>query len=234
MNDTDEIYAWRRETRKRLSAQRRALPIEERRQATRRIAQNIRARFNVLARICTAWYWPIQGEPDLRYLARYYRALGAVAALPVVVHRDSPVEFWLWHPKVGLTTGFGNIPIPAERVPLRPSALIVPLLGFDEAGYRLGYGSGYYDRTLSAVRPLPLTIGVGYESSRLDTIHPLPHDVPMDAIVTEKEVRWLRYRGRPRQLRRSAPYSRAGSNVDRLFDSYTPPTVRRVSKPGMD
>jgi 5-formyltetrahydrofolate cyclo-ligase len=63
--------------------------------------------------------------------------------------------------------------------------LIVPLLGFDAAGYRLGYGGGYYDRTLAAMAPRPLSIGVGYELGRLDTIHPQAHDIPLDAIVTE-------------------------------------------------
>ena len=65
----------------------------------------------------------------------------------------------------------------------------VPLLGFDGQGYRLGYGGGNYDRTLAAAMPAPpLTIGVGFEIGRLETIHPQPHDVPMDLIVTERQV----------------------------------------------
>jgi 5,10-methenyltetrahydrofolate synthetase len=67
--------------------------------------------------------------------------------------------------------------------------LLVPLLGFDAAGYRLGYGGGYYDRTLAAMEPRPLAIGVGYEALRLPTIHPQPHDIPMDAIVTDAGIR---------------------------------------------
>jgi 5-formyltetrahydrofolate cyclo-ligase len=64
----------------------------------------------------------------------------------------------------------------------------VPLLGFDAAGYRLGQGGGYYDRTLANLPQRPLTIGIGYEFGRLETIHPQPHDIPMDAIVTERGV----------------------------------------------
>jgi hypothetical protein len=69
--------------------------------------------------------------------------------------------------------------------------LLVPLLGFDEAGYRLGYGGGYYDRTLATMNPTPLTVGVGYEFARLETIYPQPHDIPLDAIVTEAGCAWL-------------------------------------------
>jgi 5-formyltetrahydrofolate cyclo-ligase len=81
-----------------------------------------------------------------------------------------------------------DIPIPIERQAVRPTALLVPLVGFDRQGYRLGYGGGYYDRTLAAMDPKPLIIGIGYEIGRLETIHPQPHDVPMDAIVTEAGV----------------------------------------------
>jgi 5-formyltetrahydrofolate cyclo-ligase len=66
--------------------------------------------------------------------------------------------------------------------------LLVPLVGFDGRGYRLGYGGGFYDRTLTALSPKPLAIGVGYELGRLATIHPQPHDVPMNALVTEAGV----------------------------------------------
>jgi 5-formyltetrahydrofolate cyclo-ligase len=74
--------------------------------------------------------------------------------------------------------------------------LLVPLLGFDEDGYRLGYGGAITnDRTLAALTPRPITIGVGYELERLQTIHPQPHDIPMDAVVTDVGFRWFRYRG---------------------------------------
>ena len=69
-----------------------------------------------------------------------------------------------------------------------PKAAIVPLNGFDLEGYRLGYGGGYFDRTLAALEQKPLTLGVGFEIGRLSTIYPQPHDIPMDFIVTEASL----------------------------------------------
>jgi 5-formyltetrahydrofolate cyclo-ligase len=96
-----------------------------------------------------------------------------------------------------MARGVWNIPIPAERQVVPPGALLVPLVGFDSRGYRLGYGGGFYDRTLAALSPKPLAIGVGYEFGRLATIHPQPHDIPMDALVTEAGVVHFRDRDPP-------------------------------------
>jgi 5-formyltetrahydrofolate cyclo-ligase len=76
--------------------------------------------------------------------------------------------------------------VPAEGPPVQPDTLLVPLVGFDARGYRLGHGGGYYDRTLAAMPRRPLAVGIGFESLRLPTIHPQPHDIPMDMIVTER------------------------------------------------
>ena len=78
-----------------------------------------------------------------------------------------------------------KIPVPREREVLRPDALIVPLVGFDEERYRLGYGGDYYDRTLAVLAPRPYCIGLGFESGRLRSVFPQPHDTRMDVIVTE-------------------------------------------------
>ena len=93
-----------------------------------------------------------------------------------------------WQPQMKLVRGIWNIPIPSERNPVQPTVLLVPLLGFDPAGYRLGYGGGYYDRTLATFAQKPLSIGIGYELGRLKTIYPQPHDVSMDGVVTESGV----------------------------------------------
>ena len=140
---------------------------------------------------CVGFYWPFKGELDLRDLVCGHIENGAKAALPVVVERAQPLEFWSWRPHMRLHRGIWNIPIPAERHPVDPTALLVPLLGFDKAGYRLGYGGGFYDRTLAAMTPRPLTIGVGLELGRLETIHPQSHDIPMDAIVTDAGIAWF-------------------------------------------
>jgi 5-formyltetrahydrofolate cyclo-ligase len=146
-------------------------------------------RFDVLG-----FYWPIRGELDLRGVARRHVETGGTAALPVVVAKNAPVEFWRWEPGSSMQRGFWNIPVPAERRIVRPAALLIPLVGYDAAGYRLGYGGGYYDRTLSATQPRPFCIGVGYDDAEIETIHPQPHDIPMNLIVTQR-----------RALRRSAP-----------------------------
>ena len=81
-----------------------------------------------------------------------------------------------------------GIYVPDNTEEITIDAIVIPLLGFDEQGYRLGYGSGYFDRTLITMNPRPLSIGVAFEILRLPTIHPQQHDIPMDYIVTEQSV----------------------------------------------
>ncbi len=81
-----------------------------------------------------------------------------------------------------------GIPTPAAGDFLQPQALLIPLVAFDAAGYRLGYGGGFFDRTLASLHPRPLAIGVGFELNRVETIHPEAHDARLDAIVTEAGV----------------------------------------------
>ena len=90
-----------------------------------------------------------------------------------------------WQTGEALSRGVWNIPIPAERRPCVPDIVISPVVGYDPACYRLGYGGGFFDRTLAALPARPRVIGIGYSSARLRTIHPQAHDIPMDLIVTE-------------------------------------------------
>jgi 5,10-methenyltetrahydrofolate synthetase len=82
-----------------------------------------------------------------------------------------------------------NIPTPQKRDIVIPHAVLAPLVGFDLECYRLGYGGGYFDRTLAALSPRPLAIGVGFELSRIRTIYPQPFDIPMEVVVTEVDIR---------------------------------------------
>ena len=82
--------------------------------------------------------------------------------------------------------GFWNIPVPVGTPEVTPDIVLAPVVGFDPACFRLGYGGGYFDRTLAALDPHPLAIGVGLAGSRIATIYPQPHDIPMAAIVTEE------------------------------------------------
>src|SRR5690606_38068957 len=108
---------------------------------------------------------------------------GAIPALPVVERRASPLVFRPWRPGAAMERGHWNIPVPATTETLVPDVVLAPLVGWDAAGYRLGYGGGYFDRTLAARQPL--AIGVGLQSARLATIYPQPHDIALAAIITE-------------------------------------------------
>ena len=131
-------------------------------------------------------YWPFRGEIDVRDVGHQHIEAGGVVALPVVVEKNAPVEFWRWRPEVPMSRGLFNIPIPGERELVTPDVLIVPLVGFDRAGYRLGYGGGYYDRTLAVSHPRPRTLAIAFAEAELDTIHPQPHDIPMTRIITDR------------------------------------------------
>jgi 5-formyltetrahydrofolate cyclo-ligase len=79
-----------------------------------------------------------------------------------------------------------NVPVPESGAAVLPDLLVVPLVGFDAQGYRLGYGGGFYDRTIAAMTTKPRTIGVGFELGRLETIYPQSHDIALDNIITEQ------------------------------------------------
>ena len=180
-----DIERWRRAKRKALVTERLRIPANYRRTAQATICERLRTGFEELADAAVGFYWPIKGEVDLSQMVRDLITMGADAALPVVVEKNRPLEFWAWRASTTMVRGTGNIPVPKACEILLPTVLLVPLLGHDPTGHRLGYGGGYYDRTLADYRLKPLTIGVGFDQGRLSTIYPQPHDVPMDAIVTE-------------------------------------------------
>lgn len=136
--------------------------------------------------------WPIQGEFDSRGLITDWLAAGASrrAALPVVLTRHAPLKFRQWTPATRMRpAGFGTS-VPEDGEWLTPDTLLIPLVGFDARGYRLGYGGGYYDRTLAVMDPQPRKIGVAYSACELASIEPQDHDIRMDVIVTEKGQRF--------------------------------------------
>ncbi|MDR1424899.1 MAG: 5-formyltetrahydrofolate cyclo-ligase [Azoarcus sp.] len=132
-----------------------------------------------------AFCWPFRAEPDLRaWVGRWLAAAPArIAALPVVVAKEAPLAFRRWRPGMALARGRYGIPAPAQGPEIVPDLVLVPLNAFDARGYRLGYGGGYFDRTLAALRPL--TVGVGFESGRIADALPQPHDYALDWLVTE-------------------------------------------------
>jgi 5-formyltetrahydrofolate cyclo-ligase len=183
-----EVKAWRRAERERLIAERMALTPAARRAAGDKIEallqEILRARSGLLG-----IYWPFRAEFDPRHLVEALVAAGRAVTLPVVIDSKGPLEYRAWAPGEALVAGVWDIPIPEKREIVSPAMVLAPLVGFDPDGYRLGYGGGYFDRTLGALNPRPLAIGVGFAFQEIATIHPQPFDVPMDMIVTEAGLR---------------------------------------------
>ena len=184
-----EVRAWRKAQRETLIAQRLAMPHGERARCHNAITAWLGQLLLALeGQRSIGAYWPFKGEYDPRPLMRSLHVQGVRLSLPVVVERARPLVFREWRPGIRLVPGIWDIPVPAEGGAIMPNVLLAPLVGFDARGYRLGYGGGYYDRTLAALPERPLVIGIGFEPSRLETIHPQRHDIPMDLIVTEQRT----------------------------------------------
>jgi len=181
-----EINVWRKAQRVALMAARQALDAAAHRTLSRAVLERLDRDFADLAPRLVGFYWPIRRELDPLPFVRKLIEMGGAAALPMVVGKGQPLEFRRWSPGTKMAVGVYDIPYPAEGPAVAPDVLLVPLLGFDEAGYRLGYGAGYYDRTIASFAEKPRLIGVGFELGRLATIYPQPHDIPMDVVVTER------------------------------------------------
>jgi len=183
----ETLALWRRAERARLRAARAALTTEERARAECAIGAQVVALLESLGRRCVALYWPIDHEPDLRPLAPRLRAGGWSVALPALRAPCSPLDFRLWHEGAPLEPARFGLRQPAPEAPCTvPDIVLLPALGWDRAGYRLGYGAGYFDRTLAVLAPRPLAVGVALEAARLETVHPQPWDQPLDWLVTER------------------------------------------------
>jgi 5-formyltetrahydrofolate cyclo-ligase len=184
-----EVKLWRRTERQRLLALRTAVPSGQRREWGKAIEARLRPLLQEQANIVLGAYWPFQAEFDPRPLIDWLIAQGSAVALPAVIDKKGPLEYRTWRPGDPLVNGVWNIPVPQKRDLVIPHAVLAPVVGFDRQCYRLGYGGGYFDRTLSALSPRPRAIGVGFELSRIETIYSQPFDMPMDAVVTEAQTR---------------------------------------------
>ncbi|WP_417584553.1 5-formyltetrahydrofolate cyclo-ligase [Pelagibacterium sp.] len=137
-----------------------------------------------------ALYWPIRDEIDCKPLLTRLMDSGQKVALPVVLDENEPLELRLWEDGQALyPSGFGTL-APADSAPVvDPDIVVIPLLAFDKLGTRLGYGKGYYDRTLAALCKKPLLVGYAFSAQELDFIPRLAHDLPLDLLVTENGLR---------------------------------------------
>jgi 5-formyltetrahydrofolate cyclo-ligase len=135
-------------------------------------------------RAVVAGFWPLAGEIDLRPLLHTLAGRGHRIALPVTPRPGNPLSFRLWRPGDELVRErFGTMRPVGE--PVVPDYLLVPLLAFDRRGYRLGYGGGFYDRTLAGL-PAATAIGCGFAAQELDEVPVGPYDIRLTAIATER------------------------------------------------
>lgn len=186
-----DVARWRKSERERLIAARLAVTNDERVAIARKVADLLDGFVTAYSCPVIGLYWPFRGELDLRDWMVSQCGRGARVALPVVVAKGQALQFREWRPGCQMERGIWNIPIPADDCELPPSIVVSPVVGADRAGYRLGYGGGFYDRTLAAMPEKPLTIGVGHPVAEVGTIFPQPHDVPMDWMILGGD-RWER------------------------------------------
>lgn len=177
-----DVARFRKAERERLIAERLAVPVAERSALAEEIAAVLDEVIAPGDGTIVSLYWPFRGELDLRGWMTRAHDRGARIALPVVVEKAHPLIFREWAPGCRMERGVWNIPIPADGAELTPNVVISPLVGTADC-YRLGYGGGFYDRTLAAAAPRPLVIGVGHPAARIPTIYPQPFDIPMDVVV---------------------------------------------------
>ncbi|HSQ04708.1 MAG TPA: 5-formyltetrahydrofolate cyclo-ligase, partial [Burkholderiales bacterium] len=190
--DWDSIKVWRKARRAELIARREALLLEQRRAWNEKITGLLIDGFPLPPDTIVGFCWPYKAEFDPRFALRRWREHGVTSALPEVVGKGEPLKFRKWSPGVAMRAGVYDIPFPVGTDEVVPDVAIVPMNGFDEQGYRLGYGGGYFDRTLAKWGSRMLVIGVSYEALRLQTIYPQPHDIPMDFVVTETGIHLVR------------------------------------------
>lgn len=170
--------------RRELKARRLAVAPELKQAWDARIGARVLAWWRANPARSLAVYWPLAGEPDLHPAYAELAKEGVRLALPVVVARDAALGFAQWLPGEATVADSLGVAVPAElRMVERPAALLIPCLGFDAQGYRLGYGGGFYDRTLAA-QPRPRTLGVAY-ACQLAAFGLNEYDIPLDEIITE-------------------------------------------------
>jgi 5,10-methenyltetrahydrofolate synthetase len=181
----DDVASRRRVLRAHAIAEREALTATRRAALMRPLEAHLTRLIAHLAPQRLAFCWPWRGEPDLRAWVTRWMAADAAreALLPVVLDKATPLVFRRWTAGMEMPFDRHGIPHPPAGEFIVPEVVLVPCNAFDGAGYRLGYGGGYFDRTLAVIEPV--AVGIGFELGRAATVYPQAHDRPMQWIVTE-------------------------------------------------
>ena len=182
------VMRWRKAERGRLIAERLAVQASIRSLRATQISRRLDQVIGDPTGLIVSGYWPFRGEADLRRWFETIWVRGGRVALPVVVAKGAPLVFRIWRQGDRLERSVWNILVPAGGEQVLPDIVLAPLVGYARTGYRLGYGGGFFDRTLAAMPTRRLVIGTGYKQAELFTIYPQPHDIPMDVVVTEDEI----------------------------------------------
>lgn len=187
MNPIEE----KRALRSSMLAWRNTLTDDDRNAAAGRLLEALKREKPFATPCIVSGFWPIKDEIDIKPLMTELHTVGCRLALPVVQGRGKPLLFRAWQPGDALEKGvFGTLQPAAERETLEPEALIVPLLACDEEGWRLGYGGGFYDRTLKGLRARRkvTAVGVGFSGQLVADVPHEPYDQRLDWLLTDKRA----------------------------------------------
>lgn len=188
----DGIEAEKALLRKAVRARREALSPDFRAEAAKAICFHFFDKIAFAPEDAIAGYWRIRDEADCQPILVRLMDGGQMVVLPAVTGADEPLQFRVWGADAPLyEAGFGTL-APSDLAPrAEPDLILMPLLGFDKAGTRLGYGGGYYDRTLARLGKRPMLVGLAFSAQGLEHIPRDAHDVPLDAVVTETGVEFF-------------------------------------------
>ncbi|PSH59205.1 5-formyltetrahydrofolate cyclo-ligase [Phyllobacterium sophorae] len=168
------------------------LEVEYRIEASMRIAEIGLASFALDRGTIVSGFWPIRSEVDLRPLLFGLRERGAQLCLPVIIDKQTILFRELVRGAPMIETGFGTAGPPVDAPVLEPTFMLVPLAAFDARGHRIGYGAGYYDRAIARLQEIgvnPRLIGVAFDCQEVEIVPDEPHDMPLEAILTESGLR---------------------------------------------
>ncbi|MFV0600968.1 MAG: 5-formyltetrahydrofolate cyclo-ligase [Brachymonas sp.] len=186
----------KKKLRERLLAERQALP--NRLAVTERLQRVMRLWLLRRNDVTIGAYWPIKGEFDPLPALHRWKEDGELLeepqrrriGLPVVDKEHKTLKFHAWYPGCPMEEDAYGIPKPKETEVIVPTLLFVPCVGYGPGGYRLGYGGGFYDRTLATVQPHPYTVGLSFAHGFIEDLMPEPHDIALDAILNENGAVW--------------------------------------------